>query len=117
MGPCVFSNTSSVGKGNSHRWKASKPPVAVLLNRGIFADFFPMYVLYSTLLDLPPPSEDAGIEPRTVALITRLGLIPARLDLIPTSDRSHPPVVLVVWLAILLIYPNIPKLNTSCEEI
>ncbi len=84
MGPCVFSNSASIGKGNSHRWKASKRPLAVLVNRGIFKHFF-SYVLYSTLLHLPPPSEDAGIEPRIVALITCLNLIPARLDRIPTS--------------------------------
>ncbi len=42
------------------------------INRGIVLDFF-MYVLYSTLLYLPPlryhcVSEDTGIEPRTVAI-------------------------------------------------
>jgi len=51
----IIKNASTGGK-----------PDKKLFNRGIFLD-----VLYSTLLHLPPPrstvSEDAGVEPRTVA--------------------------------------------------
>jgi hypothetical protein len=69
-----------------------------LLRRNVYQHF---YVPYSTLLHLPPSdstvSEDAGIEPRTVATLaltarrstTRLDFIrPARSHL--HSARSHP---------------------------
>ncbi len=54
----IIKNASTGGK-----------PDKKLFNRGIYWIFF--YVLYSTLLHLPPlrytVSEDAGVEPRTVA--------------------------------------------------
>ncbi len=80
---------------------------------------FSFYVRNSTLLHLPPLrfhcSEDAGIEPRTVATLaltarrsttrldlvhSRLDLIHARLDLIhPRLDLIHPRLDLIPFLS------------------